>query len=126
MRWLGAALMVVTLAACQAAQASTATSVNVAEFSIDVAASALTAGSIRLDVSNSGEFPHMLVVEHIDGTVVYATDPVPSGADAAVDVTLEVGSYRFTCRIVAEKDGGEIVDHFERGMVATVDVVAVR
>lgn len=37
-----------------------------------------------------------------------------------LDVDLTNGRYTFTCRIVAENDKGEIIDHFEAGTMETV------
>lgn len=83
---------------------------------------ALAQGTSQISVENSGEFPHTLVVSTPDGTVVTATDLVMPGETATLDFELAPGTYQFTCRIVGEGPDGELVDHYERGMHATVAV----
>lgn len=73
-------------------------------------------------VTNSGSFPHTLVVTNTSGEVVAATDLIPPGESTEIALDLEAGRYSFTCRIVAQDSEGEIVDHFEAGMNRTVSV----
>lgn len=117
-----ALVFAVALAACTPA-ATAETQVQLREFSID-AASRLTGGEQSLHVINQGEFGHTLVVSTEDGTVVTSTDVVPPGGETSLDLDLEPGRYVFTCRIVVQTPGGDIVDHYQRGMAAAVEVVA--
>ncbi len=116
-----AALLAVALAACTPSAISE-TEVELTEFGI-ATAPRLTEGTQSLHVVNRGEFGHTLVVSTSDGTVVTSTDVLGSGTDAVVELDLEPGKYLFTCRIVVETPDGEIVDHYQRGMAANVEVV---
>ncbi|HEX2155357.1 MAG TPA: cupredoxin domain-containing protein [Acidimicrobiia bacterium] len=111
----------VLIAACQGAPASSA-DVALEEYSIDVSAPTLAAGTVELEVSNRGEFPHTLVVTDASGEVVSAGEIVPPSGTVSVKLDLAAGHYRFTCRIVSQDDSGNLVDHFEEGMVADVSV----
>ncbi len=75
-----------------------------------------------LTASNSGQFAHTIIVTNGDGVVVAATDLIQPGETTTLDVDLTEGKYQITCRIVAEKDDGRIVDHFQEGMSLTVEV----
>lgn len=101
--------------------ASQATSYDLTEFEINGPTDP-PAGASSLTVSNSGEFPHTLVVADESGTVIAATDLVQPGETVQLDVQLSEGTFQFTCRIVAQRPDGELVDHFEEGMVETVVV----
>ena len=91
------------------------------EFTIE-GPNGLIAGDHELTVSNVGAFPHTLVVTDGAGRVVAASDLIQPGETAGLSVDLANGRYVFSCRIVAQNDSGEIFDHFEAGMTATVDV----
>jgi hypothetical protein len=91
------------------------------EFAIE-GASELPADVTSVAVTNSGEFPHTLVVTDVGGEVIAATDVLQPGQGAELALDLEPGRYSFTCRIVAQTPEGEIVDHFEQGMSKTVSV----
>ncbi len=94
---------------------------DLSEFTISGPES-LASGASTVEVANSGNLPHTLVITDDSGQVVAATDLIPPGETAALDVNLEDGRYSFTCRVVAENGEGEIVDHFEMGMSETVEV----
>jgi hypothetical protein len=53
---------------------------------------------------------------------VAATGLIPAGASVDLGLDLEVGTFSFTCRIVAQDGEGGLIDHFESGMSTTVDV----
>ncbi len=106
--------------ACANSNAS-GTEYDLYEFSID-GSSTLTTEDHSLSITNSGEFPHTLVVTNETGEVVAASDVIPSGGVADLDLNLEAGTYRFTCRIVVQAEDGEFTDHFEKGMNLTVQV----
>ena len=73
-------------------------------------------------LENVGEFPHTLVVTRPSGQVVAASGLVQPDETITLDLTLEPGTYQFTCRIVGQDSEGQLVDHYERGMHATVSV----
>lgn len=116
------ALVVLVTAACTSSAASTTASVSLAEFAIETSTHVIAAGTSDLVIENTGEFGHTLVVTDEAGTVVAATEFIPAGETTTLPVDLESGRYEFTCRIVFETDDGDIVDHYERGMRAAVDV----
>ena len=84
----------------------------------------LAAGVDAVNVENSGEWSHTLVVTTEGGLVVAASGLIESGAITALEVSLHPGAYVFSCRIVAEDDEGGLSDHYERGMNRRVIVEA--
>lgn len=112
------------LVACATASAEPVKADHVAldEFTIETGGEAWQAGPIRLSVDNVGERDHTLIVSREDGEVVAATDIVEPGDVLEFDVDLGSGTYELTCRIVVEGGNGEIFDHFEQGMHATIEV----
>lgn len=96
-------------------------SYHLSEFEVD-GPGQLTGNVGPLTISNSGEFPHTLVIAESDGTVIAATDLIQPGQTVELDVELEPGEYQFSCRIVGQKPDGTIVDHYEEGMVRNVSV----
>lgn len=112
------------LVACAIASAEPVTADHVAldEFTIDTGGESWQAGSIRLSVDNVGERDHTLIISREDGEVVAATDIVEPGDVLEFEVALDSGTYQLTCRIVVEGGNGEIFDHFEQGMHATIEV----
>lgn len=97
------------------------TSYDLAEFSI-TGPGQLSADVTSVSASNHGEYPHTLVITDGDGNVVAATDLIQPGETADLAVELDEGTYSFTCRIVAQDDEGQLIDHFESGMNAVVEV----
>ena len=73
-------------------------------------------------VTNSGAFPHTLVITDSNGGAVTATPLLHPGESVVLNLDLEPGSYSFTCRIVFQTDDGQLIDHFERGMASTIEV----
>lgn len=110
------------VAACQDPVGSSA-DIELYEFDIDPSISRFEAGQVDLDVRNTGEFGHTLVITDSTGQVISAGDVIGPGATSQVSVELAAGEYSFTCRIVAQDDEGNVIDHFEQGM--TTDVVVV-
>lgn len=82
----------------------------------------ISEGTGAITVNNTGEFPHTLVVSTPDGSVMTATDLIMPGETVSLGLALEPGSYQFTCRIVGQGPDGQLVDHYERGMLAMVTV----
>lgn len=91
------------------------------EFHI-TAARTLDFGLQQLEVTNSGEFGHTLVVSTRDGTVLASTAVLPPGASTVLRLELVPGEYQLSCRIVVQVPDGSIVDHYAEGMVASVTV----
>lgn len=112
--------LLVALASCSG-QTATGSEFELAEWHID-GPGEMSAGTGSVDVSNSGSLPHTLVVTDSSGEVVAATDLIAPGDNTELALDLDPGTYSFTCRIVAQDPEGEIVDHFEAGMNATVSV----
>ncbi len=115
------ALLLLALAACQTVAASS-TDVELYEFGIDPGVTTLQAGTVVLTVTNGGEYPHTLVVTDSGGHVVSAGDVVAPGETTSLSVDMGPGDYSFTCRIVAQDDDGNVIDHFEEGMSTGVTV----
>lgn len=106
--------------ACDASTGSDV-SVRLTEFSV-TAPSAMPGGSGRIEIDNVGEFTHTLVITDANGQVAAATGLIPSGETTYLDIDLEPGTYSFTCRIVAQDGEGNLIDHYEAGMNAAVEV----
>ncbi|MDX1469464.1 MAG: hypothetical protein R3258_08980 [Acidimicrobiia bacterium] len=73
--------------------------------------------------SNTGNLAHTMVVTANDGRVIAATDLIQPGETAALEVDLDPGMFQVSCRIVAQGDDGELMDHYELGMRLSLDVV---
>ena len=124
MRRALAAAVVLLLTACATPEATDATSVELYDGSIDASSTRLTAGDVSIGIENEGEFTHTLVITTADGTVVTATDLVSPGEETELHVELAPGEYQFTCRLVTQTPDGQIIDHYQLGMVRTVTVGA--
>ena len=109
---------------CSSPESSSQASVDLREFAINVSASRWEAGSIVLDVENTGEYAHTMILTDGSGGVVAASGLLRAGGGVAVEVDFGPGSYQLTCRIVAQMVDGSLVDHFEAGMNADVIVEA--
>lgn len=107
--------------ACHTAAASRAT-VDMAEYSITPDAEVFAAGQVDLEVRNTGTFGHTLVVSDGEGNIVAALDVLPPGEETTVSLDLAPGEYQLTCRIVGQDREGNLVDHYQRGMLAAVTV----
>lgn len=112
-------LAVLLLAGCSSEV--TTSGFDVTEFTI-TGPERVAPGTHVFDVSNSGEYPHTMVVTDSSGQVVAATGLIAPGETTTLEVDLDPGVYSFTCRIVAEDGEGHLVDHFESGMHASVTV----
>lgn len=110
----------VALAACSGSTAMES-GFDLAEWQI-AGPGEMSADTGSVDVSNSGSLPHTLVITDSSGNVMAATDLIGPGDSTELALDLDPGTYSFTCRIVAQDSEGEIVDHFEAGMNATVSV----
>lgn len=121
MRRMTALIMTGCLGLSACMTTATSTPYELSEFAI-AGPETLDGDMDYIDVVNSGELPHTLVVTDPSGRVVAATGLIQPGEATTLDVDLSEGRYTFTCRIVAETDQGELVDHFEEGMNAMVSV----
>lgn len=121
MRAARLAAVALLVAACSSAAASEA-EYQLSEGVIDGPDILTRSGAATIHVDNIGEYSHTLVVTNVEGEVLGATALVESGDEATLDVDLEPGTYVFSCRIVAEDDDGNLIDHFEAGMHRTVTV----
>lgn len=109
------------LVSCAPGAASRAV-VELDEFTITPSAVTFQTGEVELMVSNQGEFGHTLVVTDPAGDVVWAGDLLEPAEEETVRLDLPPGEYQLTCRIVAQDGDGNLIDHYERGMVAWVSV----
>ncbi len=110
------------VAACSGpTPAVSSTAIGLTEGSITIADPVLAVGTVSLDIVNTGQFGHTLVVTTDAGVVVAATGLVAPGASATLDVTLAPGGYQFSCRIVSVGGDGELLDHYQMGMRADVE-----
>ena len=73
----------------------------------------------RQYVKNKGR---TLEVTTNEGEVIAATDLIQPGHTTTLAVDLQPGTYQVSCRIVAENDEGQLIDHYELGMRHTVNV----
>jgi plastocyanin len=122
-KYLAALLLMLSLAACGSPGVDS-TAVSLGEFWVGPGADRLQAGTVVLTVENYGEFPHTLVISDSSGTVLAATDLVNPEEEVDLTVTLEPGTYSFTCRIVVSLEDGTVIDHYQEGMATSVEVVA--
>lgn len=115
------AALLFVLGGCSGTTQSGPSAYDLTEFAVS-GPSKVDPGASTMTVSNSGDFPHTLVIADETGRVVAATDLIEPGEVVDLSVSLDPGEFQFTCRIVAEKPDGQIVDHFEAGMSRTVRV----
>ena len=94
---------------------------DLVEFAVN-GPSELSADAQSVTVTNSGEFAHTLVVTDAEGTALATTPLIQPGESTELPLDLGPGRYSFTCRIVAQTSDGDLVDHYEEGMSATVTV----
>ena len=112
-------ILAVAIVACSGGSTSSA-DYELGDFFIAGPAS-VAAGSNTFGASNSGEFPHTIVVTDENGRVVAATDLIQPGESVGLEVDLAPGRYHLTCRIVAQIDDGSLADHYEAGMSLMID-----
>jgi methionine-rich copper-binding protein CopC len=111
----------VLLAACSP-QASSAGDYILREGAIDGSSRLSVSNAGTIQIQNTGEYAHTLVVTDETGQVIAATGLVDPGAQTSLQVDLEEGTYVFSCRIVSQDGDGNLIDHFEQGMHQTVAV----
>ena len=124
MRRLLALLLLAVMACSVGDDAGGAPAVAMDEFSV-VASGTFTAGVNDVVVRNDGEFGHTVVFAEPDGTVVAASPSIAPGEELVFPVRLEAGTeYEISCRIVVGIGEGQIVDHYEEGMLTSIVVEA--
>lgn len=116
-------VLTIALTACSALPVERS-HVDLAEFWVTVEGEPLRAGQVDLEIENYGQYPHTLVVSTVDGAVVAATDLIMAGEERELTIDLAPGEYMFTCRIVNSDGEGGVIDHYQEGMSATVEVVS--
>ena len=90
---------------------------------IRVPAAPYSAGSVGIEIENVGDLDHTLVVTRADGSPIAATSSVAAGESTRLTVDLAPGTYTVSCRIVVQLPDGAVIDHYELGMVASIEVV---
>jgi len=123
MRRVFVVVAILAVAACQGPVGSAA-DIEVYEFAIEPSITHFDAGTVDLNVENAGEYGHTLVITDAGGHVLSAGDVIAPGKTSQVSIDLPPGHYSFTCRIVAQDDEGNVIDHYEQGMSADVVVRA--
>ena len=123
MRKLIILMAILAVSACQE-PAATSADIEIYEFGIEPSITSFEAGTVTLNVENTGEYGHTLVITDAGGNVLSAGGLVNSGEASRVSIDLAPGEYYFTCRIVAQDGEGNIIDHYEQGMLAEVVVGA--
>ena len=104
--------------------AAPATAVILVDGGMTVEHDRLAAGRVVLEIANTGQFGHTVVITTAAGEVVAATHLLAPGETLDWGVDLAPGAYQFSCRIVASGPNGEVFDHYQLGMRADVAVVA--
>jgi hypothetical protein len=118
--WL---MLMLGVVACSASPVENS-QVDLAEFSVTVDEELLQTGVVDLSIENYGQYPHTLVISTIEGSVLAATDLILAGEQRELQIDLAPGVYMFTCRIVNSDGEGGVIDHYQNGMSATVEVVS--
>ena len=123
MRKLIILMAILAVSACQE-PAATSADIEIYEFGIEPSVTSFEAGTVTLNVENTGEYGHTLVITDTGGHVLSAGSVIAPGETSQVSVDLAEGEYSFTCRIVSQDGGGKVIDHYEQGMLAEVVVGA--
>ena len=117
-------LPLLLLGACRSATpAQGSPTVDLTEFSI-MALGTFDAGPNEITVHNEVEFGHTLVIVDNDGTVIDVTGVIAPGESSVYSVDLKPGTYELSCRIVIQTGEGQLIDHYQEGMLTAVEVGA--
>lgn len=123
-RPLSLIIAALALVSCQVSPSGSSAEIDLYEFEIQPSLSSFEKGAVALDVVNEGEYGHTLVITDAGGHVLSAGDVIEAGETSTLSIDLVPGDYFFTCRIVAQDDEGNVIDHYEMGMSAEVTVKA--
>lgn len=113
-------LMAVSLVTVEAAEVI----IQLKEFKVVAAPQAVKAGKVRFVAVNRGNEEHELVVrvkENGRYKELGEIEPFPPGVSKDMVLSLPAGTYELSCQIV-EKEEGETVDHYRKGMRVEVEV----
>ncbi len=106
--------------------ASSVTAVTVTEFTFQLASTNLKGPKVFLEVKNSGQLQHELVItkpgQTDDEGELAATDKIPPGDGRDLAVELKPGRYQFACFIKTTGSDGTVVDHYRSGTHVEVEV----
>ena len=94
-----------TSAAAAPAGTGTAVAVTESEFKIEGVSPTMTAGDYTFNVTNSGNFPHNLIING-PGVDNQKTENLTAGTSGSVTVTLQPGTYEFYCGVPTHKGKG--------------------
>jgi hypothetical protein len=118
------ALALVLVGACSSASVPVSRpAVTLSEGVVDVSTSSWLAGEVTIDIGNVGEFGHTLVITDSDGSVVASTGLIPSAGVDTLKADLPPGQYQLSCRIVSTLPDGTLLDHYQAGMMANIEVL---
>jgi len=91
--------------AAAAPAAGSAVPVTESEFKIEGVSPTMTAGDYTFNVTNSGNFPHNLIING-PGVDNQKTENLTAGTSGSVTVTLQPGTYEFYCGVPTHKGKG--------------------
>jgi plastocyanin len=95
-----------TPASSSAAEAESETvTATEGEMFIELSEDSFSPGTYTIEVTNTGNMPHDLVLEQ-DGEDVTGTEVIQPGQSATLEVTLEEGDYVFYCSVGAHRAAG--------------------
>ncbi|MFQ5779465.1 MAG: cupredoxin domain-containing protein [Nitrospiria bacterium] len=98
--------------------------VQLKEFRVEAVPQTIKTGKIRFVAVNQGSEEHELVVRKKENggfKELGEIEPFPPGTTKEMTLTLSPGIYELSCQIV-EKEEGETVDHYKRGMRVGIEV----
>jgi plastocyanin len=94
-----------TSAAAPSEAESEAITATEGEMFIELSEDSFSPGTYTIEVSNTGNMPHDLVLEQ-NGEDVTGTEVLQPGQSATLEVTLEAGDYVFYCSVGAHRAAG--------------------
>lgn len=86
--------------------AGTSVTVAESEFAIALPSKSLAAGTYTFRITNKGKFPHNLTVEGPGISDKAASPTLSAGSAGDLTVTLQKGSYNFSCSVDSHKTKG--------------------
>lgn len=98
--------------------------VQLKEFKVEAVPQTIKTGEIRFVAMNQGSEEHELVVRKKENggfKELGEIEPFPPGTTKEMSLALSPGIYELSCQVV-EKEEGETVDHYKRGMRVEIEV----